>query len=92
MFIKEIDGQFIFANPKETLRYQKTIDGVIKNAVVFNPQDIHFVEAGYKELVEVDEPETEPNQYIETTYELKDDGKYYEVHTVVDMPEVIFDE
>lgn len=105
MFIKEIDEQFIFADNKKALRYQKFIDKEIKkrdeegneyteiiqeikNVVVFNPQPEHFLEAGYKELVEIEQPETLPNQYIETTYELKDD-KYYEVHTVVDMPEVI---
>ena len=105
MFIKEIDGQFVFANDKKTLRYQKYIDKEIKkkdeegneyteiiqelkNVVVFNPQPEHFIEAGYKELVTVEIPETELNQYIETTYELKED-KYYETHTVVNMPEVI---
>ena len=105
MFIKEINGQFVFANDKKPLRYQKYIDKEImkkdeegneytetiqelKNVVVFNPQPEHFLEAGYKELIETEQPETEPNQYVETTYELKDD-KYYEAHTVVDMPEVI---
>lgn len=98
MFIKEINGQFVFANDKKPLRYQKYIKKKdeegnetiqeLKNVVVFNPQPEHFLEAGYKELVAVEMPETEPNQYVETTYELKDD-KYYEVHTVVDMPEVI---
>lgn len=108
MFIKETDEQFIFADNKKALRYQKIIEKEIKkrdeegneyieiiqelkNVVVFNPQPEHFIEAGYRELVTVEIPETEPNQYVETTYELKDD-KYYEVHTVVDMPEVIFDE
>lgn len=108
MFIKETDGQFIFADNKKVLRYQKFIEKEIKkrdeegneyteiiqelkNVVVFNPQPEHFIEAGYKELVEVEQPEILPNQYVETTYELKDD-KYYEVHTVVDMPEVMFDE
>ncbi len=107
MFIKEIDSQFIFADNKKALRYQKLISKEIqkkdeegneytetiqelKNVVVFNPQPEHFLEAGYKELVEVEMPETEPNQYVETTYELKDD-KYYEVHKVVDMPEVMFE-
>ncbi len=105
MLIKEINGQFIFADNTKPLRYQKYIDKEIKkkdeegneyaetiqelkNVVVFNPQPEHFLEAGYKEFVEVEMPETEPNQYVETTYELKND-KYYEVHTVVDMPEVI---
>lgn len=108
MFIKQINGQFIFADNKKPLRYQKTVEKVIvkkdkegneqketvqeiKNVIVFNPQDIHFIEAGYKELVKVEETETKPNQYVETTYELKDD-KYYEVHTVVDMPEVMLHE
>ncbi len=108
MFIKEINGQFVFANNKKPLRYQKYIEKEIKkkdkegneytetiqelkNVVIFNPQPEHFLEAGYRELVAVEMPETESNQYVETTYELKDD-KYYEVHTVVDMPEVIFDE
>jgi hypothetical protein len=108
MFIKEIDGQFIFADNKKALRYQKFIEkeikkrdeegneytGIVqelKNVIVFNPQLNHFLEAGYRELITAEMPETEPNQYIETTYELKD-NKYYEVHTVVDMPEVIFDE
>ena len=108
MFIKEIDGNYIFADNSKTLRYQKTIgkeaikkdeEGneyteiiqVLKNVVVFNPQPEHFIEAGYKELIKTEMPETQPNQYIETTYELKDD-KYYEVHTVVDMPEVMLDE
>ena len=105
MLIKETNGQFIFADNKKTLRYQKFIEKEIKkkdeegneytetiqelkNVVVFNPQPEHFLEAGYKELIETEQPETEPNQYVETTYELKD-NKYYEVHTVVDMPEVI---
>jgi hypothetical protein len=101
MFIKEINGQFVFANDKKPLRYQKYIKKKdeegnetiqeLKNVVVFNPQPEHFLEAGYKELVTVEVPETEPNQYVETTYELKDD-KYYEVHTVVDMPEVMLHE
>ena len=108
MFIKETDGQFIFADNKKVLRYQKFIEKEIKkrdeedneyteivqelkNVVVFNPQPEHFLEAGYKELVTVEIPETEPNQYIETTYELKDD-KYYEVHTIVDISEVMLDE
>ena len=108
MFIKETDGQFVFADSKKTLRYQKIIEKEIKkrdkenneyteiiqelkNVVVFNPQPEHFIEAGYRELVPVEMPETEPNQYVETTYELRD-NKYYEVHTVVDMPEVMFDE
>ena len=105
MFIKEINGQFVFANDKKPLRYQKYIDKEIKkkdeegkeyietiqelkNVVVFNPQPEHFHEAGYKELIISEIPEVMPNQSIETTYELKDD-KYYEVHTVVDMLEVI---
>ena len=108
MFIKETDGQFIFADNKKVLRYQKFIEKEIKkrdeedneyteiiqelkNVVVFNPQPEHFVEAGYRELIPVGMPEVMPNQYIETAYELKDD-KYYEVHTVVDMPEVMLDE
>lgn len=108
MFIKEIDGQFIFANEKKSLKYQKYVNKQIKkkdeegneytetiqelkNVVVFNPQPEHFLDAGYKELVVVEMPETEPNQYIETTYELKD-GKFYEVHKVVDISEVMLDE
>ena len=108
MFIKEIDGQFIFANSIKTLRYQKMIskeikkknkDGTeytetireLKNVVVFNPQPKHFLEAGYKELITTEMPETDFNQYIETSYELKD-NKYYEIHKVVNMPEVILDE
>ena len=105
MFIKETNGKFIFSDNKKSLKYKKYFNKEIKkrdkegneytetiqklkNVVVFNPQPEHFVEAGYKELVEIEQPETEPNQYVETTYELKDD-KYYEVHTVVDMPGVI---
>jgi hypothetical protein len=109
MFIKEIDEQFIFADNKKVLRYQKIIEKEIKkrdeegneyieiiqelkNVVVFNPQPEHFIEAGYKELVQIEIPETEINQYVETTYELKD-GKYYEVHNIITVPdEVIFSE
>ena len=109
MFIKEKDGQFIFANEKKSLKYQKYVNKQIKkkdekgneytetiqelkNIVVFNPQPEHFIEAGYKELVIVEMPKTEPNQYIETTYELRDDNKYYEVHNVIDISEVMSDE
>lgn len=105
MFAKEINGQFVFADSSKTLRYQKTITKEIKkkdeegnefietiqelkNAVVFNPQPEHFFEAGYKELVEVEEPEVIPGQTVETTYELRED-KYYEIHTIVNIPEVI---
>lgn len=92
MFIKEIDGQFIFANAKKSLRYKKYINEEIKNIVVFNPQPEHFIEAGYKELITVEMPEIEPNQYVETTYELKD-NKYYEIHNIFTIPdEVIFSE
>ena len=103
MFIKETDGQFIFADNIKTLRYQKTITKEIKrkdeegndyietieelkNVVVFNPQPEHFLEAGYKELIQTEEPEVLPNQYIETTYEFRDD-KYYEVHNIIEIPE-----
>ena len=108
MFIKEANGKFIFSDNKKSLKYKKyfnkEIDRIdekgnkytetvqeLKYVVVFNPQPEHFLEAGYKEFVTTEMPETEPNQYVETTYELKDD-KYYEVHTVVDMPEVMFNE
>ena len=91
MLIKEREDKFIFADKTKVLRYQKNVEGELKNVVVFNPQPEHFIEAGYKELIKTEMPETQPNQYIETTYELKDD-KYYEVHTVVDMPEVMLDE
>ena len=109
MLIKEINGQFVFTNNTKTLRYQKTITKEIKkkdeegndyietieelkNVVVFNPQPEHFFEAGYRELIAEEMPAAQPNQYIETSYELKD-NKYYEVHTIVDMPEgVVFNE
>lgn len=72
-------------------KYTDTIQE-LKYIVVFNPQPEHFIEAGYKELIPIKIPETLPNQYIETSYELKND-KYYEVHAIIDMPgEVIFDE
>ena len=103
MLMKEINGQFVFADNTKTLRYQKTITKEIKkkdeegneiietieelkNVVVFNPQPEHFLEAGYKELIQTEEPEIEFNQYIETSYELRD-NKYYEVHNIIDMPE-----
>lgn len=56
----------------------------LKNVCVFNPQPEHFLEAGYKELIQTEKPEIQPNQYIETTYEFKDD-KYYEVHNIIDF-------
>lgn len=101
MLIKEINGQFIFADNTKTLRYQKTVNKEIKkkdeegneftetiqelkNVVVFNPQPEHFLEAGYKELIQTEEPEVLPNQYIETIYELRD-NEYYEVHNIIDF-------
>jgi hypothetical protein len=108
MFIKETNGKFIFSNNKKSLKYKKyfnkEIDRIdekgnkytetiqeLKYVAVFNPQPEHFLEAGYKELIRTEIPDTKINQYIETTYELKDD-KYYEVHKVVNMPGVIFNE
>lgn len=56
----------------------------LKNVVVFNPQPEHFFEAGYRELIQTEEPEVLPNQYIETIYELRD-NEYYEVHNIIDF-------
>lgn len=101
MLIKEINGQFIFADNTKTLRYQKTVNKEnkkkdeegneftetiqeLKNVVVFNPQPEHFLEAGYKELIQTEEPKILPNQYIETIYELRD-NEYYEVHNIIDF-------
>jgi hypothetical protein len=108
MFIKETNGKFIFSNNKKSLKYKKYFNKEInkidekgnkytetvqelKYVAVFNPQPEHFLEAGYKELIQTEVPDTEINQYIKTTYELKDD-KYYEVHAVVEMPGVMFNE
>ena len=108
MLMKEINGIFVVSDNKKPLRYQKLIEKEIKkkdsegnevtettqelkNVVIFNPQPEHFIEAGYKEVILTEEPEIKPNQYIETTYEFKDD-KYYEVHTVLDMDEVMINE
>lgn len=84
MFIKELNGKFHIADNKKPLKYEKNS----KKVCVFNPQKEHFIEAGYKELIKTEKPDTKPEQYIETTYELKDD-KYYEIHTIVDIKEVI---
>jgi hypothetical protein len=108
MFIKETNGKFIFSDSKKSLKYKKYFNKEInkidekgnkytetvqelKYVVVFNPQLEHFLEAGYKELIQTEVPNAEINQYIETTYELKN-NKYYEVHKVVDMPEVMLNE
>ena len=84
MFIKENEGQFVVADSNKPLRYKKFVDGESVNSVVFNPQPKHFQEAGYREVVKTPIPETLPEQYIETIYELKGD-KYYEVHTVKEV-------
>ena len=89
--IKKVGDNYIKADDKKVLRYKKIIEGKEYNVCVFNPKKEHFLEAGYRELVTAEMPEADFNQYIDTSYELKDD-KYYEVHKLVDMPEVMVDE
>lgn len=66
------NGRFKEANNKKILIFK---DEEGKNISVVNPKEIHFLRAGYKEVIYKNEkPQPNENQYIDVEYIEKQDN------------------
>lgn len=82
MLVKYINEYNVkYANYKKILKYD--------NKQVINPRDENFIEAGYKELIETEEPSYNLyTEYLQVYYEEKE-NKIFQKYKVLKLDEEI---
>ena len=82
MLVKYINENSIeYANNKQILKYD--------DKQVINPKDENFIEAGYKELIETEEPSYNlDTEYLQVYYEEKE-NKIFQKYKVLKLDEEI---
>lgn len=82
MLVKYINEYNVkYANYKKILEYD--------NKQVINPRDENFIEAGYKELIETEEPSyNSDTEYLQVYYEEKE-NKIFQKYKVLKLDEEI---
>lgn len=82
MLVKYINEYNVkYANYKKILKYD--------NKQVINPRDENFIEAGYKELIETEEPSYNlDTEYLQVYYEEKE-NKIFQKYKVLKLDEEI---
>lgn len=82
MLVKYInETTVIYANYKKILKYD--------NKQVINPRDENFLQAGYKELIETEEPSYNlDTEYLQVYYEEKE-NKIFQKYKVLKFDEEI---
>lgn len=81
MLVKYIDKNNVeYANNKQILKY--------KDKQVINPRDEDFIEAGYKELIETEEPSYNLDTEYLQTYYLEENDKIIQKWEVKEIEEV----
>lgn len=80
MLVKYINEYNVkYANYKKILKYD--------NKQVINPRDENFIEAGYKELIETEEPSYNlDTEYLQVYYEEKE-NKIFQKYKVLKLEE-----
>ena len=80
MLVKYINEYNVkYANYKKILKYD--------NKQVINPRDENFIEAGYKELIETEEPSYNlDTEYLQVYYEEKE-NKIFQKYKVLKIEE-----
>ena len=80
MLVKFIDKNNVeYANNKQILKY--------KDKQVINPRDEDFLKAGYKELIETEEPSYNlDTEYLQVYYEEKE-NKIFQKYKVLKLDE-----
>ena len=80
MLVKYIDRNNVeYANNKQILKY--------KDKQIINPKDENFIEAGYKELIETEEPSYNlDTEYLQVYYEEKE-NKIFQKYKVLKLDE-----
>lgn len=82
MLVKYINENSVeYANNKQILKYD--------DKQVINPKDENFIEAGYKELIETEEPSYNlDTEYLQVYYEEKE-NKIFQKYKVLKLDEEI---